>query len=289
MEAVALFLLDRFRQHRITFSNELAHVASYVRELPISLERMYENTIDGEHLPYLHSASFSDMNILDSGNWGWRATLNQVPRSPVLSMEVCLTLDRERQCWKTKTTRGFGKGSEVWTHAIALSEHRTKVVVDFYVPKLPNFLKPMYAKKLVSLYERLYDEDIAMMSLRQERLDEKKQLRASEKSKVQGEFLNLGDERQVREALPLIFELNKKSYRLIAIDNKLVAHSTTCPHMLGPLDHSPVTNGTIECPWHGYRFDIKTGACISGQKCSLGRAPRVSIDSKSNEVTVKLY
>ncbi len=45
------FVIDRIRQLLPAFSSKLPHVTTYIRELPISLERMYENTIDGEHLP----------------------------------------------------------------------------------------------------------------------------------------------------------------------------------------------------------------------------------------------
>ena len=38
------------------------------------------------------------------------------------------------------------------------------------------------------------------------------------------------------------------------------AHSAACPHQLYSLDGSCVRNGEIACPWHGYTFDVVTGA-----------------------------
>ena len=54
-------------------------------------------------------------------------------------------------------------------------------------------------------------------------------------------------------------------FRIIELDGNLVAHATVCPHTLGPLGTATVTDGVIECPWHGYRFDVVTGKCVSGQ------------------------
>ena len=34
------------------------HVGTYRRVLPVNLERMFENALDWEHLPHLHSSSF---------------------------------------------------------------------------------------------------------------------------------------------------------------------------------------------------------------------------------------
>lgn len=38
-----------------------------------------------------------------------------------------------------------------------------------------------------------------------------------------------------------------------------------CPHQGLPLNCEPDAKGILQCPWHGYRFDVRTGACISGR------------------------
>ncbi len=36
-----------------------------------------------------------------------------------------------------------------------------------------------------------------------------------------------------------------------------------CPHMGGPLSEAAVgSDGTLECPWHGYRFRLATGQLV---------------------------
>jgi len=34
----------------------------------------------------------------------------------------------------------------------------------------------------------------------------------------------------------------------------------TCPHEGGPLGGGIVEDGRVVCPWHGYAFDVHTGA-----------------------------
>ena len=272
--ALTNFVVDLLRRIRPTFGNQLAHVTTYTRELPINLDRMYENAIDWEHLPFLHSSTFSEIDVIDSGDWGWKAHAYLTPKSRYNKMTLELRLDRSKNRWITKTLSGFGKGTEIWTHAIPIDDHKIKVVVDFYVPKLPGFLKAQYAGQYSALYAQLYDEDLWMMAGRQTQLDnlEKAKTTTPEISKV------LGRLSEIQAQIPFTFEFNHQSYRLVEYDDTLIAHTLSCPHMLGPLEDADINEGILKCPWHGYEFDLKTRKCISGQRCQLAPAPMIKVD-----------
>lgn len=281
------YIIDLIRRVLFSFSNQPCHVATYTRELPISLERMYENAIDGEHLPYLHRDSFSELTILESGNWGWHAKGHLAPKSFMNFMELELRLDRDKHRWITRTLSGLGKGSEIWTHAIPLEDNKIKVIVDFYVPKLPRFLKSMFAKEYINTYSKLYDEDLWMMATRQHELDRLKNRKSAQNhAQLNASSINLGNKAQVEQTLPVQFSLKGHPYRLIQLKDTLIAHSSTCPHMLGPLQDSDVINGKVECPWHGYQFDVITRECTTGQKCKLAPAPH--IQEKNGEIIASL-
>ena len=43
------------------------------------------------------------------------------------------------------------------------------------------------------------------------------------------------------------------------------ATSNRCRHLLAPLGNGHVTtDGCLECPWHGARYDVRTGAMMRG-------------------------
>jgi nitrite reductase/ring-hydroxylating ferredoxin subunit len=245
---------------------------------------MYENAIDGEHLPWLHRDSFSSLEILDRGSWGWRAKACLQPASFMNRMELELRLDREHNRWITTTLAGLGKGTQIVTHAVPLAEDRIKVIVDFYVPKLPRILHPLYARQFIATYSKLYDEDLWMMSTRQQELD---RLRSGA-PRVAVSELSLGSLETVRGSLPLVFEFQNRPYRLVEIDGVLLAHATTCPHMLGPLQNASLEDGQVQCPWHGYRFEVKTGQCTSGQRCRLAPAPAISVNEETGDVVARV-
>lgn len=278
--AFANFLVDLIRRVTPSFGNQLAHVTTYTRELPINLDRMYENAIDWEHLPFLHSSTFSQIEVMASGDWGWKAKAFLTPKSIFNSMVLELRLDRPKNRWITKTLSGFGKGTEIWTHAIPLGPNKIKVIVDFYVPKLPTVLKAKYAGQYSALYAQLYDEDLWMMAGRQTALNKIDKAKTTNTSSM----LSLGKLENIKAKLPFTFEFNHQSYRLLELDDTLIAHTLSCPHMLGPLQDANVEKGILECPWHGYQFDLKTRKCISGQRCKLAPAPLIKIDTNKMEV-----
>ena len=136
--------------------------------LPVSLDRLYENALDWEHLPHLHQSSFASIECEEAGPWGWRAATTS-PRGHRLVLE--LRLDRDCRRWITRTLEGANAGSEVWTHAFAVAPRRTDIVVDFFVPGIDGTARERVGAAFSDTYERLYDEDVAMMVERQRQLD----------------------------------------------------------------------------------------------------------------------
>ncbi|MBR0653980.1 Rieske 2Fe-2S domain-containing protein [Roseomonas arctica] len=93
------------------------------------------------------------------------------------------------------------------------------------------------------------------------------------------EPVELGPVAALLPRLPLVVAFAERPFRVVALeDGALVAHSTICPHWLGPLEDAPVEDGcAIRCPWHGWRFDARTGASLDGHRARLAPAPRVAV------------
>ena len=91
----------------------------------------------------------------------------------------------------------------------------------------------------VKLYTLLWDQDEAMMMRRQAFLD--------------GRLPN--------------------AMREVELNGARIRHATVCPHRGGPLHDAPVEDGCVRCPWHGYRFDLRTGRNADGGALRLETAP----------------
>jgi nitrite reductase/ring-hydroxylating ferredoxin subunit len=48
------------------------------------------------------------------------------------------------------------------------------------------------------------------------------------------------------------------------------AVSALCPHEDGPLAEGWLEGDTVVCPWHGFDFDVATGACRVADDLSIG-------------------
>lgn len=259
------------------------HVGTYTRSLPVSLQRLYENALDWEHLPWLHRSSFFSIERHDSGDWGWRAEVGLQPREKGGTAVLELSLDRSCRRWITRTLTGRGEGTEIWTHAFAVGDRRTEIVVDFFVPDTAPSRVESVGRYYEKLYAQLYDEDVSMMSERQAQLD-----RIGKKSDREGQTFHLGRREELRERLPLTLEMGGHPFRVDEIEGEIVVYSLVCPHLLGPLGQGQVRDGVIECPWHGYRFDLRSRLRVSGERpCQLAKPPNLSIDSATGDVTLR--
>jgi nitrite reductase/ring-hydroxylating ferredoxin subunit len=111
--------------------------------------------------------------------------------------------------------------------------------------------------------------------------------RAAKPRPGSGASVSLGPSAELRRRLPLLFEYDGEPFRIVECDDgTLLAHATTCPHSLGPLDEVVPQNGILRCPWHGYRFDMRTGESVDGRAYRLAPAPRVAVDPVTGEASL---
>ncbi|MGI9035055.1 MAG: Rieske (2Fe-2S) protein [Pyrinomonadaceae bacterium] len=50
---------------------------------------------------------------------------------------------------------------------------------------------------------------------------------------------------------------------------KFHAIENFCPHKGAPLADSRLSGSKVECELHGWRFDVRTGVCLTKKSCSL--------------------
>jgi 3-phenylpropionate/trans-cinnamate dioxygenase ferredoxin subunit len=51
---------------------------------------------------------------------------------------------------------------------------------------------------------------------------------------------------------------------VVRVHDEVFAVEDRCPHRDFPLSGGDVAEGCLECPFHGARFDVRTGACVQG-------------------------
>ena len=239
---------------------DLVCVATYQRTIEASLERVWENVLDWEHLSHLHDSSFSYCALDEADAWGWRTWSNPEHSDHI---ELCI----DQHCY---VARSYSQGlqvSEIWT-SLSPQGDKTAITVEFFSTGVEPAHRDKVGEVYLSLYRRLWDEDEEMMQQRQYRLDQKRDA-ATE--------IDLGDATELAKKLPLTIELGRTEYQIVAAGDTLRVSATICPHRLGPLQPTDDSGLILRCPWHGYQFDSQSGRCLSpaNANCKLRPAPTV--------------
>ncbi len=137
------------------------------------------------------------------------------------------------------TTDSFAEGElvgRIITRATARGADGCHVAIEFQAPDAGEDQRAGFEAYYPALYAMLYDEDEAMMIAREEAVGRGPQA--------------LSERREVTLA-----------------DGRKAQVAKYCPHLGLPLNAEPNADGTITCPWHGYRFDVASGKCVSGADC----------------------
>ena len=58
-----------------------------------------------------------------------------------------------------------------------------------------------------------------------------------------------------------VVEAGGKPIAVFNCDGTFYAIDNTCAHRGGPLAEGSLSGTTVACPWHGWEYDVKTGAC----------------------------
>lgn len=72
---------------------------------------------------------------------------------------------------------------------------------------------------------------------------------------------------------------------LFLVEGSVIATVGRCPHARGPIHEGDVCGSTLTCPWHGYTFNLHTGACEDDPELNL---ERFSVRIEGDDIMVSL-
>ncbi|HEX5709383.1 MAG TPA: non-heme iron oxygenase ferredoxin subunit [Pyrinomonadaceae bacterium] len=79
-----------------------------------------------------------------------------------------------------------------------------------------------------------------------------------------GELVTVGRVEDVPEGRGATVELNGgKELALYHTGGRFYAVENFCPHRGAPLADGELIGESVTCDWHGWRFDLRTGACLN--------------------------
>ena len=75
-------------------------------------------------------------------------------------------------------------------------------------------------------------------------------------------FIKVAATDELADEQAKLIELEGQKIALFHVGGAFYALSDTCTHRGGPLTEGEVEGAEVTCPWHGAKFDIRTGAVV---------------------------
>ncbi len=76
------------------------------------------------------------------------------------------------------------------------------------------------------------------------------------------EFMKVAKSDEIAPGQARRAEVRGKRIALFNVDGNFYALDDTCPHKGGPLSEGVIAGEEVTCPWHGAKFNIRTGNVV---------------------------
>lgn len=86
-----------------------------------------------------------------------------------------------------------------------------------------------------------------------------------------GEFVRVTGTTDVKSGQGIVVEVNGKPLAVFNVDGAFHAIDNTCIHRGGPLGEGDLEGSVVTCPWHGWQYDVTTGACVANPTAKVER------------------
>jgi len=70
-----------------------------------------------------------------------------------------------------------------------------------------------------------------------------------------------------------VVEVEGKTLALFNVDGTYYAIDNTCLHRGGPLGEGELEEKVVTCPWHGWRYNVTTGANVNNPAVKVSSFP----------------
>ena len=101
-----------------------------------------------------------------------------------------------------------------------------------------------------------------------------------------GELTRVASIRDVPSGQAIAVEADGQRIAIFNANGEFHAIGDTCTHRGGPLSQGKIEGTVVTCPWHGAKYDIRTGKVLSPPAPGDVRSYRVVVDG--DELKVEL-
>jgi nitrite reductase/ring-hydroxylating ferredoxin subunit len=99
------------------------------------------------------------------------------------------------------------------------------------------------------------------------------------------DFVKVAKTEDVQVLQMMAVEVNDERICLANVNGKYYAIGNVCTHMGGPLAEGKLEDYIVQCPWHGSRFDIRSGKVV--RPPAMKPEPIYEVKVENNDILIK--
>ena len=99
------------------------------------------------------------------------------------------------------------------------------------------------------------------------------------------DFVKVAETEDVQVSQMMTVEVNDEKICLANVNGKYYAIGNVCTHMGGPLAEGKLEEYIVQCPWHGSRFDIRSGEVVRPPAMKPESTYEVKVEN--NDILIK--
>ena len=73
-------------------------------------------------------------------------------------------------------------------------------------------------------------------------------------------FVRVAEKSELIDGFSKVVNVEGRSIALFRVKDEYFALANACLHRGGPLGEGSLSGSVVTCPWHGWKFDVRTGA-----------------------------
>ncbi len=99
------------------------------------------------------------------------------------------------------------------------------------------------------------------------------------------DFIKATTTADVKPGTGIVADVNGQAIAIFNVGGTFFAIDNTCVHRGGPLGEGELAEDIVTCPWHGWEYNVKTGACENNPSACV-KTYQVRVDGADVKVLV---
>jgi|SRR5215208_2079598 len=102
---------------------------------------------------------------------------------------------------------------------------------------------------------------------------------------MEDDFVKVAETKDIQSSQMKVVDVNGERICVANVEGKYYAIGNVCTHMGGPLAEGQLEGFEVEYPWHGSKFDIRTGKVV--RPPAMREEPTYEVKVEDNNVLIK--